>query len=104
MCLCLFGSESVSCVCACLVAGYTCRSKWHEKAKEWFEKDGGKRFPSPYGPRLQPWATKMAKKYAKQVATMMLREKPEAALKILTEAGDADAINTWHQTYGNKTA
>jgi hypothetical protein len=75
-----------------------------EKAKDWFEKDGGKRFPSPYGPKLAPWATKLAKKYSKQVATMMLKEKPEAALKMLTEAGDEVAVAAWHQTYNPQTA
>ena len=60
-------------------------TKLAEIALAW--KANPKGFKSPYGPKMAPWAVKFACRYAGQVARMMIEEKPEAAEKLLANAG-----------------
>jgi len=63
----------------------------HE-AIRWFNCEPGQRqYPRPFGPKLQPHITRLAKKYRGQLAQFMLEDRPEKALELFVESGDTIA-------------
>jgi hypothetical protein len=61
-------------------------SKLAEQANAWLETaPEARRFNSPFSPKQIPYATRMAIKYRKQVASMMLKEAPLAARHLLKD-------------------
>lgn len=61
-------------------------SKLAEQANAWLTTPvESRRFDSPFSPKQIPYATRMAIKYRKQVAQMMLREAPMAARDLLKD-------------------
>lgn len=55
-----------------------------EQAQQWFDTPKEKRkHASPFSANQAKYACKMAKKYAKQIAVIMLAENPEAAYKLI---------------------